>query len=152
MERSIFSSRNCFLENLKEHDMITKSGYEVIKEWFDFMTSSPQINLDVDLIVYIKTDPEVAWSRLKQWGRSEEEAISKQYIEDLHQLHEDWLIKGNKVRPASVMVINANRDLEEMNDIFSEHAKMIVEDARREKGTNQMWSYQTPFQPEIISN
>ena len=77
---------------------------------------------------------------------------SKQYIEDLHQLHENWLIKGYKCRLASVMVIDANNDLEEMQDIFSKHARMIVEDARREKEANKTWLYKTPFQPEIISN
>ena len=72
MERSIFSSRNCFLENLKEHDMINESGFEEVKEWYEFIIASPQINLEVDLIVYIKTSPEVAWSRIKQRGRSGE--------------------------------------------------------------------------------
>lgn len=35
-------------------------------------------------------------------GRNEETTISLKYLTDLHNLHEDWLIKGLKHQPAQV--------------------------------------------------
>ena len=59
-------------------------------------------------------------------------------------------MKGNMVRSAPVMVINANRELEEMKEIFDKHDKMIMEEARRERENRHAWPYQTPFQPAIL--
>ena len=36
-------------------------------------------------------------------GRGEELNIVKQYIDDLHQLHEDWLVHGKHALPAPVI-------------------------------------------------
>lgn len=72
MERSIFSGRHCFIENLHDEKKMTHSEYTVLCEWFDFLQKSPMFNLSVDLIVYLKTSPEVAFERVKRRARSEE--------------------------------------------------------------------------------
>ena len=92
-----------------------KYSRNVVNSW----SQDPQVNLGVDLIVYMRTSPDFALSRLKQRGRGEEHLIDKQYIEGIHQLHEDWLLKGNKIRAASIIVIDANRDLEDMKDFLA---------------------------------
>ena len=72
MERSLFSARHCFVENLWRSGKLADSEYGVLCEWFKFLTSSPKIDLGIDLIVYLRTKPEVAWERVKSRARSEE--------------------------------------------------------------------------------
>lgn len=54
--------------------------------------------------VYLKTTPEVVYERMKVRGRSEETSVSLDYLKQLHNLHEDWLIHGRKHRPAPVII------------------------------------------------
>lgn len=42
---------------------------------------------------------------MKVRGRSEETSVSLDYLKQLHDLHEDWLIHGRKYRPAPVIYI-----------------------------------------------
>jgi len=130
MERSIFSAKYCFVENLMKSGKMPLSEYEVLTSWFDFLLTSPQVDLGVDLIVYMRTSPEVALTRLKKRGRGEEHLIAKQYIDDLHQLHEDWLIHGKHALPAPVIVVDADKDLEEMKEAFIRQENIVIEKGR----------------------
>jgi len=102
------------------------SEYEVLSSWFDFLLTSPQVDLGVDLIVYMRTSPEVALTRLMERGRGEEHLIAKQYIDDLHQLHEDWLVHGKHALPAPVIVVDADKDLEEMKEVFIKQENILM--------------------------
>lgn len=53
-------------------------------------------------LVYLRTTPEVVYERMKARGRSEETSVSLDYLKQLHDLHEDWLVHGLKDRPAPV--------------------------------------------------
>lgn len=46
------------------------------------------------VLVYLRTDPEVVHKRISKRGRSEEDSISLDYLKSVHELHEDWLIRG----------------------------------------------------------
>lgn len=47
---------------------------------------------NVIFTVYLKTTPSVVHERIKKRARSEEQCVPLSYIEELHKLHEDWLI------------------------------------------------------------
>jgi len=126
MERSIFSAKYCFVENLMRSGKMPLSEYEVLSSWFDFLLTSPQVDLGVDLIVYMRTSPEVALTRLMERGRVEEHLIAKQYIEDIHQQHEDWLVHGKHALPAPVIVVDADKDLEEMKEVFIKQENILM--------------------------
>ena len=97
----------------------------------------------------IQKDPEVALSRLRSRGRGEEHLIAEEYIKDLHQLHEDWLVHGKHALPAPVIgrreffypthfssfdtVVDANKDLEEMQEVFARQEEIIFGRARQMK-------------------
>merc|ERR1712002_985528 len=129
-ERSIFSAKYCFVENLMKSGKMPLSEYEVLSGWFDFLLASPQVDLGVDLIVYMRTSPKVALTRLKKRGRGEEHLIAKQYIDDLHKLHEDWLIHGKHALPAPVIVVDADKDLEEMKEAFTRQENIVISKGR----------------------
>jgi len=115
MERSIHSGRYCFVENLYKTGKLQGSEYSVLKEWYDFLVHSQEIDLNTDLIVYLRTDPETAMERLKSRARGEEVDIPIDYLRELHDHHEDWLVhKKFSHPPAPVIVIDANQDVEDM--------------------------------------
>jgi len=131
MERSIFSAKYCFVENLKRSGKLPLSEYEVLSSWFSYLLSCPQVDLGVDLIVYMRTSPEVALSRLMKRGRGEEHLIAKAYIDDLHTLHEDWLVHHKHALPAPVIVVDANKDITEMQEVYDEQEENLMGRARQ---------------------
>jgi len=125
MERSIFSAKYCFVQNLRNEGKMAESEYEVLTAWFDFLRSSSEINLEADLVVYLRTSPQVAYERLKGRNRGEEQFIPLKYIQDLHALHEDWLIGKQAPIPAPVYVIDADKDHKDLDCEFLELKKFI---------------------------
>ena len=57
-----------------------ESEYLVLSEWFNFLISSPQMDFRVDQIIYLRTNPEVAYERIKKRNRMEEHRIPFQYV------------------------------------------------------------------------
>ncbi len=69
------------MENLYSKGLMADCEYAVLSEWFNYLVTSGNIDFGVDLIVYLRTDPEVAFQRVLARCRSEEEnKISKDYI------------------------------------------------------------------------
>ena len=112
MERSIYSAKYCFAENLRRNGLMAESEYQVLTSWFDHLVGNPELDLGVDLVIYLRTTPEIAQERLLSrgrfqqpliflfwtplWpGRGEEHLISLEYLQRLHDLHEEWLVHGN---------------------------------------------------------
>ena len=79
LERSVQSNRFCFLENARREGSLGGAELEVLVSWYDWIDSS--IGLPLDLIVYLKTSPQVAYERLRQRGRKEEAGVPMEFIE-----------------------------------------------------------------------
>ena len=47
---------------------MAESEYQVLTSWFDHLVNSPELDLGVDLIVYLRTKPEIARERLLSRG------------------------------------------------------------------------------------
>ena len=75
MERSLYSVRHCFVENFHNTGKISDAEFSVLCEWFDFLAGlgSSKVDIGVDLIVYLRTIPEIAYERAKVRARKEEE-------------------------------------------------------------------------------
>ena len=56
MERSLYSAKYCFVDNLRKTGKMADSEYEVLSSWFDFLLGCKEIDLSVDLIVYLKVN------------------------------------------------------------------------------------------------
>ncbi|XP_045192650.2 thymidine kinase 2, mitochondrial-like [Mercenaria mercenaria] len=125
MERSLHSGRYCFIENLHRNEVMPDLDYVVLTEWFEWLTKSHDIK--VDLIVYLRTRPEVVLERVKARLRPEEQCIPLKYLEDLHNLHEEWLINKTTFQPpAPVLVLDANQDIPSMYQVFEEEKAKIL--------------------------
>jgi len=132
MERSIYSAKYCFVENLRKEGKMPASEYEVLTEWFNFLTTSKDIDLSVDLIIYLRTDPKKALERVNSRARAEEDGVPLSYLTDLHNLHEDWLVDQKLPLPAPVIIIDANKDFEEMQLEYVKNEEKIFEEMKKE--------------------
>nr|KAI8762008.1 thymidine kinase 2; mitochondrial [Biomphalaria glabrata] len=126
MERSLYSAKYCFVENLYKSGKMADIDFIVLTEWFNWIIQTQ--NVKVDLFVYLRTDPEVLFSRIKQRHREEEMGIPLEYLKDLHQLHEDWFIhkKIGTTKDVEVLVIDANSSLEDMEIAYEKHREKIL--------------------------
>ena len=62
-----------------------------------------------------------ALERINIRARSEENQIPLEYLKQLHDLHESWLVDEKYPLPAPVLVIDADKDLQEMVDVYRKH-------------------------------
>jgi len=158
MERSLHSAKYCFVENLRKTGKMHETEYQVLSSWFDFLLSSPEIDISVDLIVYLQTKPEVALERVRARSRGEEHLISEDYIQQLHNLHEDWLIGHKFPVPAPVVVVDANKDVKDMKLVFEkitelfQQSKEPIQEKSLENDDNKENSPNDCEQPSFVKN
>lgn len=122
MERSIFSSKYCFLEAAKINGTIQPIHHNILQKWLEFTESN--IKIDVDMIIYLKCNPEISLERIRKRNRPEEVNIQLSYVQLLNELHNNWLIKGKDDNQISVIIINANLN---EDAIQSEYDRAIEE-------------------------
>ncbi|KAJ8922289.1 hypothetical protein NQ315_004228 [Exocentrus adspersus] len=125
MERSVYSARYCFVEKMERDQLMAAPAIAVIDEWFKFITENE--NVGVDLIVYLRTSPEVVYDRILKRNRSEERTIAFDYFKSLHEIHEDWLYHKtlHKV-PAPVIVLNADLDQSVIGEEYEKYEEQIL--------------------------
>jgi deoxyadenosine/deoxycytidine kinase len=113
MERSISSAKHCFMKQLLNTNMMKDSDHAVLSEWFEYIERDEQLDTNVDLIIYLQTDPTVAYQRLLERNRSEECTVPYSHISDIHALHEDWLVGSNprSLNPVPVLILDGNKDI-----------------------------------------
>ena len=139
MERSLYSARYCFVEDLFKTGKMQASEYEVISSWFKFLNSRMHnVDLGADLLIYLRTSPEKAMERVQKRSRGEENLISMSHIRDMHQLHEEWLVDAKYPRPGPVVVINADEDLEETVGEFIAQETLIFNKNDEEEDTGDL--------------
>ena len=118
-ERSLFSSFHVFKRELEGDGLLTETEARILEEGFEFLTSGEIGDFGADLIIYLRTDPKVALSRVRERGRKEEKGISLKKLESLHRCYEDWLInKGGKKHPEKILVVEANGNKVKMEEEF----------------------------------
>ena len=52
------------MENLYRSNVIEASEFEVLSQWFEYVVNSSDIDLEVDLVVYLRTEPEKVQNHL----------------------------------------------------------------------------------------
>ncbi|KAK6187144.1 hypothetical protein SNE40_005232 [Patella caerulea] len=125
LERSLYSTQYCFVENDYRNGTLNGLEHSIITEWFDWLIKSQQVK--VDLIVYLRADPEVCHQRIIKRSRKEESCVPYKLIEELHILHEDWLIHQTSFKtPAPVLVVDANNNHDVMKNIYEDKRPEIL--------------------------
>ncbi|CAF0878151.1 unnamed protein product [Rotaria sp. Silwood1] len=119
MERSIYSARHCFIENLYRNNILHNVEYKILNDWFQMLTSNDSCHLD--LIIYLRTNPETCLERIKFRNRSEEQSITIDYLKQLHERHEEWLSPQTRTLPPPVLIVDANQTKEHVYSDTNKH-------------------------------
>lgn len=116
IERSIWSDKYVFAKNCYLNKMMNNIEYQVYLMWFDWIQEKCN-TIASKKFVYLKCEPEISFQRLQKRGRKEECGIDINYIRQIHDRHEEWL-----VNEYNVMTVYANDNLtkeEEFKSIFN---------------------------------
>ena len=90
-ERSVMSDKNVFAKMLYDDKILSETEYAIYKEWYnEFIADIPE-----PIIVYLKTDPEVALSRVIKRNRPGEN-IPLEYLEKCSNYHNLWILEKNE--------------------------------------------------------
>lgn len=125
LERSLHSTKYVFVENSFVKGYLNNLEYAVLSEWYDHLISFEETA--VDLFVYLRASPEVCYERMKRRNRNEEAGVPLDFLEDLHELHEEWLIRQSRFPvPGSVLVLDASYELPKMHQLYEKHKSEIL--------------------------
>lgn len=90
LERSIFTDRYVFATNSHRIGGMTDVEWQVYGGLWDFLVSNYCV--EPDCILYYRTPADVCLERMKLRGRDEESAVSLDYLLQLEELHDKWLL------------------------------------------------------------
>lgn len=88
IERSVHTDKFVFCKMLYDDGIIDKINYEVYLRWYNEF----QKDMLVSGIIYVNTDVENSFNRIKIRNRKGEESISKEYLQKLDNYHKNWLL------------------------------------------------------------
>jgi deoxyadenosine/deoxycytidine kinase len=128
LERSIYSDRYCFAKNCFEMGGMIPLEWTLYQQWFSWLLSSHSGKTDA--FIYLRTTPKVCFDRLQRRARPEEKGVALDYLELLHQNHEDWLIhkKGiaEELTSVPVLILDCDKDFEVDKEEQRAHIQSLV--------------------------
>ncbi|CAB3386186.1 Hypothetical predicted protein [Cloeon dipterum] len=124
-ERSVQNNRYCFGEMAYKGGLLSDVEYTIFDKWYSWVSDNTDIGLD--LIVYLRSNPEKVYQRLLQRSRKEELSVSLEYLQQVHEAHEKWLLHGIPAKaPAPVLVLDANSNLDAMYRQYELNQEVIL--------------------------
>ena len=95
IERSVHTDKFVFCKMLYDDKIIDKINYEVYLRWYNEF----QRDMLITGIIYVNTDVENSFNRIKIRNRKGEESISKEYLQKLDNYHKEWLLSDKLNTP-----------------------------------------------------
>jgi len=109
MERSIYTDKFVFAKMLYDGGFIKEIEWKTYNYWFDTFKDTTKLNG----IIYVNTEPEICFERIKKRNRDGESNIELEYLKECHKNHVDWI--DNEI--INVLRINGNQEFENNIDI-----------------------------------
>ena len=111
-ERSVLTDKNVFSKNCYESGLMNEMEYSVYQEMFNYLNKKTQMKPKG--VIYIRTDPNECLRRINERNRGEESKISIEYLTNLHEKHENWLLNQKQF---PVLILDGNQNFKQDNDI-----------------------------------
>lgn len=122
IERSIWSDKNVFAKNCFESGMMSEIEYMLYLKWFEWLEENLKFEGTPEF-VYLRCSPETSFERMKKRNRSEEIGVSLEYLSQIHQKHEDWLL--DSIKNQNITILNAEEDFKK-NDVFEDYLSFVL--------------------------
>ena len=129
IERSPYSDKNIFAKNCKNNGTMTDIEHKLYTEWFKWMEKF--FDIPQKYFIYLKCNPEIAFKRIKERARPEEDGVTLEYLKTLHELHEKWL--GDK---DDSLILDANIDFKNDETNFGKLSAQVNEFIENIKNNN----------------
>lgn len=114
MERSPFFIKNTFILSAYLDNHITETEYNILMELYNKTDNI----WDCNKYIYLQSDPDKCIERIKIRGRECEKNITLDYINNIHELHEDnykLAINQNK----NILIVNIeDKEIDEISEII----------------------------------
>jgi deoxyadenosine/deoxycytidine kinase len=111
LDRSLDTNKYIFEKMLYNNKKISEIEHQMYNLWFDFYNDYVRKEFN-NIIIYLKCDPKIALERIKKRGRIEEQNIDLDYLNQIHQYHEEWLLNKD-----NVIIIDCNNEINVQNII-----------------------------------
>ena len=122
VERSIFTDRNVFAKTCYENGMMNEIEWNDYTSWFDWLVET--FDIKPKGYIYLRASPDISYDRIKKRNRSGEETIPFDYLKELHNKHEKWLMDE-----PNVLILDVNDDFEKdsgkLNDMIEKVMNFI---------------------------
>jgi deoxyadenosine/deoxycytidine kinase len=133
LERSIYSGYYCFAKTGHKHGFMTDIEWAIHNRWFEFLITNKC--LPPHGFIYLRATPEVAYERIKKRARSAEKDLSFEYLQHIHDSHEDFLIHKKGITPTTkqvpILTLDCNQDFEsdsiQLQKHFAAIEKFLIE-------------------------
>lgn len=124
MERSIYSGHYCFALNGFKTNAFTQMEWELYLQWFQYLI--PGKCKPPQGFIYLRVHPDIAYQRIQKRARSSEEKLPREYLQQIHEHYEAFLIEKKDVLSeliaVPVLTIDCNEDFEHSQP---ERAKLL---------------------------
>jgi deoxyadenosine/deoxycytidine kinase len=104
LDRSLGTDKHIFELMLYDNGNINQLEHNIYNLWINFYNNYVRKD-NMNKIIYLKSTPDVCDERIKIRGREEEKNISIEYLNKLHNYHEQWLNDKN-----NVLVLDCSKD------------------------------------------
>ena len=91
-ERSLLSDRFIFASIMKDMAILDEAEHAIYLQFYDHLVSMSQI-VDLFGVIYIQCSPETCEKRILKRSREGEGGIPLDYLQRIHDKHEEWLNK-----------------------------------------------------------
>jgi deoxyadenosine/deoxycytidine kinase len=114
MERSPYFIRNTFNKYMYNNNLITQPEFNILNELYN----KTDLIWNPNYYIYLRSDPNKCLKRIINRGRENEQNITFDYLNDIHNLHEETykqILENNK----NIICIDIeNKSLEEIANII----------------------------------
>ena len=119
-ERSLMTDKYVFAKMLYDEKKIEKIEYDIYNKWFDSFNKETQI----DKVVYISSNPEVCFERVKLRDRNGESNIPLDYLTKCSLYHDNMIEKIN-TENIKTLTLDGNNNIFKKNDVLLDWFKQI---------------------------
>ena len=95
VERTLRCQERVFIPLLVQNNYLEELDQSLLKHFFTMIRDNE--GLEADVIIYLRTSPEIALTRVQSRNRRGEENVSLDYLTDLHQYYDNWLLHEDNV-------------------------------------------------------
>ena len=95
VERTLQCQEKVFIPLLVQNNYLEELDQSLLKHFFAMVRDNE--GLKADVIIYLRTSPEIALTRVRSRNRQGEENVSLDYLTDLHQYYDNWLLHEDNV-------------------------------------------------------